>query len=105
MNVRFTAHSVRCRITHGELDRLMSGRDVVLEVALPPAHTLRVNVRPGSLGSWQLDSDPTGIWLTVPRSELELLALSLPSKEGVNSQFRTGATNLEVSVEVDLRAP
>ena len=24
-------------------------------------------------GGWQLDSDPTGLWLTVPRAELEQL--------------------------------
>lgn len=24
-------------------------------------------------GGWQLDSDPTGLWLTIPRAELEQL--------------------------------
>jgi hypothetical protein len=103
MNVRFAEQSVRCRITQAELDRLMSGRDVVLEVPLPPAHTFRLSVRPAVIGSWQLASDPTGIWLAVPRSELESLALSLPSKEGLAQQFGAGTSSVHVSVEVDLR--
>jgi uncharacterized protein DUF7009 len=89
MNVRFSTQSLRCRITHAELDRLMSGREVALEVALPPAHTLRVSLRPATIGSWRLESDPTGIWLTVPRAALESLAVSLPSKEGLSQEFAT----------------
>jgi hypothetical protein len=103
MNVRFAAQSVRCRITHAELDRLMSGREVALEVPLPPAHTFRLTVRPAMIGSWQLASDPTGIWLAVPRSELESLAQSLPSREGLARQFGAGASIVQVSLEVDLR--
>jgi hypothetical protein len=103
VKVRFATSSLRCRITHAELDRLLSGREVALEVALPPGNVLRVSMRPTTMGSWRLESDPTGIWLTVPRAALESLALSLPSKEGVLQEFETSAASVQVSVEVDVR--
>ena len=82
----------------------MSGRAVTLEVVLPRDHVFRMNVRPTTLGGWQLDSDPTGLWLTVARDDLEWLYESAPSKEGLERTFDTANSGkLRVSLEVDLK--
>jgi len=104
MNIRFSEGSVRCRVTQGELDTLLSSRAVELALALPRNHTLRVNVKPGMIGGWRLDSDPTGVWITIPRSDLEALAQTLPSREGIEHRFElAGGGTVTVSFEVDVR--
>jgi hypothetical protein len=106
MNVHFSVQSLRCRIDRAELDRLLAGRAIALEVPLPRNHVFRVSVRPGTLpadrGGWQLESDPTGIWLTVPRSELEALAQS--AEVGVARDFPTGQQG-SVRVDFGLDSP
>ncbi|MGH8176966.1 MAG: DUF7009 family protein [Steroidobacter sp.] len=104
MNVRFSAQALRCRVSRAELDRLLSGRAVALEVTLPRDHVFRVNVRPTTLAGWQLDTDPTGLWLTIPRTALESLSLSAPNKEGVEQTFETSnGGSVAVSFEVDVK--
>jgi hypothetical protein len=104
MNIKFSPQAVRCRVTRAELDLLLVGRAIGLEVALPRDHKFRVNVRPSPTGSWQLESDPTGIWLTIPRAALESLAESLPSKEGLERVFPLAqGQQVAVSFEVDVR--
>lgn len=104
MKVRFSDQSVRCRVTRAELERLLTGRAIALEVALPRDHTFRVSIRPAAIDGWQLDSDPTGLWLSIPRTELESLSQSLPSKEGIEQAFDiSNGSSLMVSFEVDLR--
>ncbi|HEY4366397.1 MAG TPA: hypothetical protein VGN07_04125 [Steroidobacteraceae bacterium] len=104
MNIRFSPGAVRCRVNSKELDSLQSGRAITLEVALPRKHAFRANIRPGVVGGWLLDSDPTGLWITIPRTELELLAQSLPSRAGIEHKFDLvdGGTVL-VSFEVDVK--
>jgi len=103
MNIRFSDRTVRCRVSRAELDRLLSGRAVILEVPLPRAHVFRGNIWPGAMGGWQLESDPTGIWITIPKSELLELAEALPSKEGIEHAFEVEEGNVTVSFEVDVR--
>jgi hypothetical protein len=104
VNVRFSDQALRCRVTRAELERLLSGRAVALEVALPRDHTFRVNVRPAAFNGWQLDSDPTGVWLTIPRDDLESLAQNTPSREGIERSFDTaGGGSVLVTFEVDVR--
>ena len=104
MNVRFSEGGLRCRVTQPELERLLSGRAIALEVALPRDHIFRMNIRPTTLDGWQLDSDPTGLWLTIARTELEWLSQSLPSKEGLERTFDTANDGkLTVTFEVDLK--
>jgi hypothetical protein len=104
VNVRFSDRALRCRITQAELELLLSGRAIALEVALPRDHTFRVNVRPAAFNGWQLDSDPTGVWLTIPRVDLESLAQSVPSREGIERSFDTaGGGSVQVTFEVDVR--
>lgn len=104
MNIRFSEGSVRCRVTPGELDALLSSRGIELAVALPRNHTLRVNVKPAAIGGWVLDSDPTGLWISIPRSELEALAQTLPSRDGIEHRFELASGGaVTVSFEVDVK--
>jgi len=104
MKVRFSDRAVRCRVTRAELQRLLSGRAVALEVPLPRDHVFRVNVRPAAIDGWQLESDPTGVWLSIPRAQIEQLSQGLPSREGIEQSFTTAdGGRVTVSFEVDLR--
>ena len=103
MNVRFSASAIRCRATSAELEHLLTGRAISLDLNLPRDRRFRVNVRPSALDTWQLESDPTGIWVSIPRSRLEAFAQTLPSKEGIEHGFETAQGSVTVSFEVDLR--
>ena len=104
MKVRFSEQAIRCRATSAELQQLLTGRALTLELSLPRDRRFRVNVRPAALETWQLDSDPTGIWIAIPRSRLQALAETLPSKEGVERSFDTSAGALTVTFEVDVKS-
>jgi hypothetical protein len=103
MNVRFSEQAIRCRATAVELQQLLTGRALALELCLPRDRKFRVNVRPAVLETWQLESDPTGIWLAIPRSQLQALAETVPRKEGIQQSFETAQGNVSVTFEVDLR--
>jgi hypothetical protein len=105
MNIKFSDESVRCRVSRAELDRLLTGRSVALQVQLPKSHVFRASVWPGAMAGWQLESDPTGIWITIPKAELQALAESLPSKEGIEHEFDTATEGMvKISFEVDVRS-
>ena len=91
MDVRFSGQAVFCQITRSELELLASGRSVDLAVQLPRHHTFRMSLRPSPLsadrGGWQLESDPTGIWLTIPRAELQLLGQTTTFAERLIRDF------------------
>lgn len=103
VNIKFSSDAVRCRVSRAELDRLLSGRAIGLEVPLPRNHLFRANVWPGAMEGWQLESDPTGIWITIPKTELQTLAESLPAKEGIEQEFEAMDGTVKVSFEVDVR--
>jgi hypothetical protein len=103
MNVRFSDGAIRCRATATELEQLLTGRAIWLELCLPRDRRFRVNVRPAALETWQLESDPTGIWVSIPRSQFEALAKTLPSKQGIEHAFETTQGNVVVTFEVDLK--
>lgn len=103
MNLRMSEHSLRWRVTRAEVDLLLSGRAVKLLVALPKAHSFQAVVRVSAIQGWQLDTDPTGIWLTLPRAELQALAESLPAKEPIEHVLDIGGGELRLSFEVDVR--
>ncbi|HKQ83738.1 MAG TPA: hypothetical protein VJS42_16215 [Steroidobacteraceae bacterium] len=103
MNLRLSEHSLRWRVSRAEVDVLLSGRAVKLLLALPRAHSFQVVVRMSAIQGWQLDSDPTGLWLTVPRAELQALADSLPTKEPIEHVLDIDGRELKLSFEVDVR--
>lgn len=103
MNVRFSDQAIRCRATSAELQQLLTGRSLALELCLPRDRKFRISVRPAALETWQLESDPTGIWLSIPRSQLQALAHSLPSKEGIEHDFATAQGSVAVKFEVDVK--
>jgi hypothetical protein len=104
VNARLSEGAVRIRATRSEFEILLSSRALTLEVALPRNHAFRINVRPTPVGGWSLDSDPTGLWITIPRAELETLSQALPSRDGLEHPFElaTGG-NVLVSFEVDVK--
>ena len=103
MNVRFSDHAIRCRATAAEFQQLLTGRAIALEMCLPRERRFLINLRPAALETWQLESDPTGIWVSIPRSQLEALAQTLPSKEGIEHGFETAQGSVVVVFEVDLK--
>jgi hypothetical protein len=103
MNVRFSEQAIRCRASSTELQQLLTGRSLLLELTLPRDGRFRGSVRPAALETWQLESDPTGIWIAIPRSQLQALAETLPSKEGIERSFETAQGGLTVIFEVDLK--
>jgi hypothetical protein len=104
VNARLSEGAVRIRVTRSEFDVLLSSRALKLEVALPRNHTFRINVRSTPVGGWTLDSDPTGLWITIPRAELEALSQALPSRDGLEHPFElTNGGSVLVSFEVDLK--
>jgi len=104
MKVRFSEQAIRCRVAKAELASLLDGRALVLEVGLPRGHVFRMSVRPSPLNQWQLDSDPTGYWLTIPHREIEALRDSLPSREGLQKSFDLwDGGSVQVSFEVDVK--
>jgi hypothetical protein len=104
MNVRFSDRHIRFRVARQEVERLLAGRSLTLDVPMPRAHQFRASINITSTGDWQLDSDPTGLWLTLPRKALEGLLQELPSKEGLEHEFATNGQTLAVALEVDLRS-
>jgi len=101
MNLRFATHSIRVRITSEEFQLLYEGKPLGLEVSLPRGHVFRAKVNPST--EWLFDSDPTGLWLNIPRVELDTLHQALPSKEGISHAFSTHHGELEISLEVDVK--
>jgi hypothetical protein len=104
VDVRFSGQALYCHISRAELQTLASGRSVDLVVALPRHHSFRVSVRPSAMsadrGGWQLESDPTGIWLTIPRAELEQLGQTTSFAERLVRDFPvSGSVQVQVILE------
>jgi hypothetical protein len=91
VDVRFLGQALHCHISRAELERLKSGRALDLSFPLPRHHAFRLNVRPSPLaadrGGWELASDPTGIWLTIPRAEVEQLGQTTEFAERLVRDF------------------
>ena len=99
MDVRFSGQALYCQITRSELERLSAGLSVDLIFQLPKHRSFRVSLRPSAMsaerGGWQLDSDPTGIWLTIPRSELQMLGQTTTFAERLVRNFENVQAILE----------
>jgi hypothetical protein len=104
VNVRFAARAVRCRVTQTEMDELLRSGSLKLVVSLPRNHQFQVTVRAATLAAWQLESDPTGLWIEIPRAEIVQLSESLPTREGITHVFQlAGGEQMALSLEVDVR--
>lgn len=103
MNIKFSPGAVRCRVSSQELEILLSSRAVALELELPRNHRFRVSIKPVVIGGWKLESDPTGLWISIPHAELEALSLSLPNREGIEHDFGlVSGGAVQVGFEVDV---
>ena len=59
-------------------------------------------MRPAALNGWQLDSDPTGLWLSIPRTELEAFEKTLPATAAMLRALDTSnGGSLQVTFEVE----
>jgi len=103
MNLRFASNSIRVRVSREEFEHLRSGTPMGLEVPLPRGHIFRAKINLSSDAQWHFDSDPTGLWLSLPRNEVNALANELPSREGIGHEFETNHGQLEVHFEVDVK--
>lgn len=104
MNVRFAQGEVRFRIDRLELGTLLGGRALAMRVDLPGQHAFTASVNPDRLGTWRLDSDPTGMWLSIPRKELAVFEDGVPTAEGLTHRFElANGGGLDLTFEVDVR--
>jgi len=103
MNFKFAHNSVRVRVSSDEFAQLRSGKGLFLEVQLPGHHVFKARLSTSPDAQWHFDSDPTGMWITVPRTDIESLAQNLPSKDGIDHAFETSKDALLVSLEVDVK--
>ncbi len=105
MDVRFSGQSLYCQITRSELARVAAGLSVDLIFQLPKHRSFRVSLRPSSMsadrGGWALESDPTGIWLTIPRAELEMLGQTTTFAERLTREFENVHVILEALPDED----
>ncbi len=105
MNIRFAPREVRFRVTRDELNQLLAGRSLALHVALTGHHEFQATVAADRLGTWRFDSDPTGLWLTLPRKDLEPFADGAPTAAGLEYGLDLpDGQRLELSFEVDVRS-
>ncbi len=105
MNLRFSSEDVRIRVTSDEFQQLTHGGNLALEVPLPRQHVFRVAIRTEAVGDWRLESDPTGLWLSIPRTRLDEFAQALPSREGMAYDFDAGnGKATRVVFEVDMHS-
>lgn len=109
MDVRFSGQALHCQISRFELQRLAAGRSVELHVELPRHHAFRLSLRPSAMsaarGGWQLDSDPTGIWLSIPRAEIEQLGQTTAFAERLVHDFAVSADqHVQVILEAEPEA-
>lgn len=104
MNVRFSVHQIRVRIDRIEFEQLRAGRALVMTVHLPGQRIFQASVAVDRLGNWRLDSDPTGLWLTLPKSCLDQFAGG-PTAEGVEHRFElANGGAIDLVFEVDVRS-
>lgn len=105
MNVRLAPQEVRFRVTREEFGQLHAGRAVAMSVSLPGQHAFKASIAPDRFGMWRLDSDPTGMWLALPKSSLDPFAEGVPSTEGIEQRFELANGGfVTVVFEVDVRS-
>jgi hypothetical protein len=103
MNLRLSGDDIRFRVTAEEFERFSMGRNLALEIPFPGQHVFRIAVRMEAMGDWKLDSDPTGLWLSIPRARIFEFAQSLPNREGLTHDFDVGnGKKARVVFEVDM---
>ena len=104
MDLRFAVASIGIQVTTEELSRLCSGRSIGLRVSMPRGHAFNVKLTQTNLTNWLFDSDPTGLWLSVPRAELALLGEDATARQSIAHQFNTQEETLTITLQVNSTA-
>lgn len=101
MDLQFAAASIGIRINREELSKLYAGNSIGLNVSMPCSHMFRVKLGQTNLSGWQFDSDPTGLWLSVPRAQLALLVDNPTAHKSIEHQFATQGEMLTIVLRVE----
>ena len=99
MKLQFGSGSVRLRVGHGELATLQEG-GVAWAALAWPCLEWKVQVRLGD--GLLLQIAETIVQLTLPRTDVEVLAARLPCRDGLRYLLDLPSRPLDVRFEVDL---
>ena len=102
MKLGFAAGSITIRIHPDELAKLAVGGSIGLHVALPRGHEFRVKLNQTQTEQWHFDSDPTGLWLTVPRAQLDILGRGQSDMHCIQQTFMTHQDEVVIRLELDV---
>ena len=110
MNTRFSENEIRFRINRSEMESLLSGHRIHLQLDLPDQEGYQFRIHP--LTDPVENDRPLSltvrerlIELGVGVEELKSLSRRLPSKEGLTTELpsRSGKQLLRVALEIDLK--
>lgn len=103
MNLRISNHQLRFRITRDELDLLLGGTILHLELDIG-AQPLICHISTSD-GMEPLNLSIAGnLWhLAVNKDALTNFAASLPTREGIEHEVQLGASPVRLMLEVDVR--
>lgn len=106
MNLRLSPGSVRMRLSHSELDVLLTTGEISSGTRLSPHHefTYRVTLDDNAL-ELLLDTTENGLQLRLSGTLAREFAARLPSKQGIEVQQADGHGGMLVlSLEVDIHS-
>lgn len=106
MNVKLSKNELRFRIHHDDLKLLLSGQDVLLEMAILPDHPLcfRLCATDKLDKNLQLISSESTLKLLVLKQSLLALQQHLPSKDGIQENvLDCKGKTLKLIIEVDIK--
>ena len=103
MNIRFSERHIRIRVTRSELDRLIVGNSLALQLPLPGEQQFRIAIEATPRADWQCEGNFSNLFLFLPRAALTELSQTLPRREGLTHEFQTEGGPVEVDFEIDLR--
>lgn len=102
MNLRFENDTLRFRVTHPELDRLLASGSLTAVTPLPGG-SFRYAIELVDQPHWDLLGDARNLVLRLPRLDVLGHKASLPSKAGIARTLQANGGVLDVRFEVDAR--
>ena len=106
MNIKILKNELRFRIDHSDVELLLAGENLLLEMSIFPEHSLCfiLSVIDAANQKLQFVSEKSTVKLFVLKDALLALQKRLPSKEGIQENVMDcGGKTLKLTVEVDLK--